>query len=179
MGRITRLQKLSEDARIAEAARPVIRIAAQRVVLEWFVVRTLGGWSAMNLQREFRQHNEKRASLGGLLGGLQRQTVEQRLKGAQAFGAIYLLNNAIFMLPLSTINPKAFEANLKKMEFDLYHQYLSWDLEAAFRVAQLGNRSAESIRKEAREVGVAYLVSALSIMLLINPIARKTYKLKG
>lgn len=170
------LKDLNESARIAEAARPVIRVAANRVVLEWFIVRTLNGWSAMNLQREFRQHNEKRASLGGLLGGLQRMTVDQRLKTAQVFGTIYLLNNAIFLLPLASVNPRAFEANLKKMEFHLYHQYLSWDLEAAFKLTQLGNRSAESIRQEAKEVGAAYLATAISIMLMINPVGRKNYR---
>ena len=173
------LERLDEDARIAEAARPVIRVAARRVVLEWFAVRTLRGWSAMNLQREFRQHNERRASLGGILGGLQRQTVDQRLKTAQIVGSLYLLNNALFMLPLASFNVKAFEANLRKMEFDLYHEYLSWDLEAAFRVAQLGNRTPESIRRQATLVGVVFLATTFSMMLMVNPVLGKNYRIGG
>ncbi len=166
-----------ENARIAEAARPVIRVAAQRVVLEWFVIRTLNGWTAMNLQREFRQHNERRGSLGGVLGRFQRQTVDQRLKTAQAVGNVYLASQIIFLLPLASINRKAFDAQITKMEVDLYHEYLSWDLEAAFRVAALGNRSAESIRAEARQVGVAFLTGTLQLMLMVNPVINRKFTL--
>ena len=172
------LKENERDARIAEFARPTIRFAAQSVVLKWFLLPIGGQWLAMNLQREFRQYNENRASLGGLLGQRQRPTVDQRIAAASTIGALYLISSSMVFLPSNRLSMQQFEANLRQMEFVLFHRYFSMDLEAAFRVASLGNRTPESIRAEGRAIGLAFATSTLlSVMLAVNPVAGKTYRL--
>ncbi len=162
------LDEKEEEARLAETARPVIRHAARNVVLKWFLINTGSDWIGMNLARDFRQYNEKRSSLGGLLRGYQRPTVSQRMKLAELVGTIYLVNSSLVMLPDTQLN-------FKQMEYNLYHQYLSWDLEAALKIVQLGDRTPEDIRKEAKQIGAAYALAGTLIMLMINPVTGRMF----
>ncbi len=155
------------DARIAEFAPITLRLAARAVVLQWFVIGLGNSFVAMNVAGEQRQHNERRSRLGGLLGGLARASVEDRLKGATVLGGLYLFQNSLILLPDSKINHT-------KLEYTLYHRYFSYDLDAAFRVAKLGNMSADQIRQQSTSVGAAMIVGAL-VSLLISPVQNKRY----
>ena len=162
------LEDKEEQARLAEAARPIIRHAARNVVLKWFLIHSGTSWIGLNLARDFRQYDEKRSSLGGLLGGFQRPTVRQRLKGAEFLGTVFLLNSSLVMLPNTRID-------FRQFEYSLYHQYLSWDLDAAFEIVNLGSRTPEDIRKEAQQIGEAYAAVGTLIMLMINPVTGRIF----
>ena len=123
----------------------------------------------MNIAGDHRRHNERRVNLGGLLGGLTRPTIKARLADATLLGSLYLLQNSLILLPNRQINAARFE-------YTLLNRFFSWDLNAAIRVANLGNLSADQIRQQSDSVGDALFASAL-IYLFIWPVNnRKTFR---
>ncbi|MEM9435005.1 MAG: hypothetical protein AAGA12_13865 [Pseudomonadota bacterium] len=161
-------KQLSEDdAKIAEFAPITLRLAAQVVVLQWLIVNVGNSFVAMKIAGDQRQYSERRSRLGGLLGGLARPTVEDRLKNATLLGGLFLVRNSLVLLPNSAID-------YQKLEFIIYHRYLSWDVDAAFRVANLGNLNADQIRAQSDPIGAAMLTSAV-VALLISPVLGKVY----
>ena len=161
------LREEEENARIAEWAPVTVRVAAQHVIVKWIVLYSSLCWFGMNIAKHQRQFNERRASIGGMFGRFTRPTVSQRLKAAHFVGQLFFLQNSLILLPNRKID-------YRRLEYTLFHEYLSWDLEAAIRIVNLGNRTPEQIRAKARLMGVAYLSGAL-MMLMVNPVLRRNY----
>ncbi len=141
-------------------ARIALSVLAVTTVLTWILMPGSGGWWGWDGCQDQRHFNERRADLGGILGGLTRPTVQRRLRGADAVGPLLLLNRFLILAPL--IEVAAFSLPLF-----LAHGGTSWDMKKARAVAPRGMPGLAEIQR-LQVIGRLYLAAGL-LMALIPP----------
>ena len=117
------------------------------------------------LNRSFRQFDENRVRVGGLLGGILRPTIAKRLETATLIGAIHLYGSVLFALPNAQ-----YQSNLARLELMLAHEAISWEL--ALRLGELNIAGVPSLTtiRQARVVGQLFLVSQTLLLAMIYPV---------
>ncbi|NNK77095.1 MAG: hypothetical protein HKP40_00140 [Litoreibacter sp.] len=157
------------DPRFAQFAPIKLRVATGLVLVSWFLIFASGNWWGIKLSGEHPQFNENRVGLGGLLGGLTRPTIDERLKNAQLMGALFLMGNSLLMFPTT-------RRARWNMEIILAHRALSWDPKLAASLVSLGTLTPQAARARSTQIGLVYLVAATTLLLLANPVLNKIYR---
>ncbi|MFY0691993.1 MAG: hypothetical protein JXR14_08765 [Paracoccaceae bacterium] len=157
------------DPRLAQFGPIKLRVATGLITLSWFLIFASGNWWGIKLSGEHPQFNENRVGLGGLLGGLTRPTIDERIKTAQVMGALFLMGNSLLMFPTT-------RRARWNMEIILAHRALSWDPKLAASIVSLGTLTPQAARAKASQVGVVYLIAATTLLLLVNPVLNRVYR---
>jgi hypothetical protein len=138
-----------------------LRIATRQVLLSALIIATSTQALGFDLRREFPQFSENRSDLGGLLGGLTRPLLSERLARAALIGRLVLLRSTLFVLPGE-------EDFVLPALITLANRDLSWDVKRKAKAVSLSSIPGAAELMGMTSVGNAY-ANRKELILMVRP----------
>ena len=111
-----------------------------------------------------RQHDENRVATQGILPGLFRPTIAERLQGAQTIGTVHLFGTFLICILSAGVS-----AQLMRNQLLVTHRQLSWEVGRLSAVNAISGLPPLSDLRLLRIIGTLYLVQQALLMILPPP----------
>jgi len=149
---------------VRQFSRIALIVGLQRVIITYLLIFNPLGLLGLDLRKPVRQHSENRLSVGKtpVLGGLFRQSLEDRFNLALFIGQVFLLNRMLMIVPKR--GPVS-----KVSKVVISHRNLSW--EPKRRPVKMGMSNIPNlgtIKRNGTLLGGAYQTKR-ELLVLVKP----------
>lgn len=153
-----------DGSRLEPFGRLFYRGQGARVLLTGLILLSVSGLWFANVQQGAPQFNENRIATSGLLGGLTRPTIDERIARAQLIGTVVLFQTNLVGL----LNP---ELALAQARFSalVVHRQISWEVSRMARANALSGLPALNDLRLLTIIGTLYLLGQTIMMILPPP----------